>query len=157
MADDVDAFFKQMQQEEMSKIQKVKVIYQTATVAPTSSSAAPTTTSTISSNTISSPVLSHQEDLSPQEALQSIQRDLNSLDPNTRREARIGAIKNIEKILVGKPAPYLKILFRPNVYQPIIKLFHDSVEFCREASLRIVLEFVVVFPIFLVASHFLFL
>lgn len=147
----VDDFFAEMLQEEQSKVKKVHSILvkqevqskqrvSTKQVTPTS---LPTTIQQQEQqpwNALPTEFLA-----SPSELEKMLAQDLHMLDANTKREIRIAALKKIQTIIKQQPAQTLRLLFKPSLYQPLLKMLSDSVEYCRETSAAILLEYVLYF------------
>jgi len=141
--DDVDDFFAQMKREEQSKVKNVQNLFTAQEqrqkqrlqqiIESKQQDSAASNSSVQQSN-------AQAITMSPQELLQVLQRDIQALDPTAKREIRIGALQRIQTLLKQQPSQTLRVIFAPSFYQPLFKMFNDSVESCRETAAAIVLE-----------------
>ncbi|EFC50399.1 predicted protein [Naegleria gruberi] len=84
----------------------------------------------------------------PQQILQNIQRDVNCLT-STEKGKRIGAMKKLKSLFDAMESrkdslpivDYMKFFFS-HIYQPLLKLFSNETEYCRETSVKLIATFI---------------
>ncbi|KAG2375384.1 hypothetical protein C9374_010007 [Naegleria lovaniensis] len=83
----------------------------------------------------------------PQQILQNLQRDINCLS-SSEKGKRVGSLKKLKTLFDVMEqrrdqipiVDYMKFFFS-HIYQPLIKLFGNEAEYCRETSVKLILTF----------------
>ncbi|KAF0974348.1 hypothetical protein FDP41_006380 [Naegleria fowleri] len=169
MSNEADDIFAEMMREEKEKLRMAAALYNqksskpssggslqttnTASSSFSSSNQKPHATTMVSNKTSSTQqtfVSSEIESLlqqPPQQILQNLQRDINCLS-SSEKGKRVGSLKKLKTLFDVMEqrkdqlpiVDYMKFFFS-HIYQPLIKLFGNEAEYCRETSVKLILMF----------------